>query len=537
MNNQRQNNQATSKILNAFRASLPVVSLESSTVEEQNTVEDLILNVAMPLRQAQTFVWDLASGLREAQYDAEKGVSFSDVEDYAVESDPILDLLDYIDQKIANKPAVFILLDFHPYLSGQRQDLQVLRKIKNLCFCLKRSFKRMVLLSQDAKLPSDLEGLVQEVSYDLPNYNQIKNCFETAFLDFQNKGYEVNISDWDKLVRSSQGLTLEEVRDCVRVSIIANGRIDSEGLSESLSDKKIHKLQKLNVDFSVAPDVQIGGLSNFKEWLKIRTKLFTAQSSNLNLPTPKGVLLVGVPGTGKSLAAKTIGSIWNCPILRLDMGSVYGSLVGESESNMRKILETAEAIAPCVLHIDELEKALSGVGGASTDSGVSQRVFGTFLTWMQDKTAPVFVVATANDISKLPPELSRKGRFDEVFFVDLPTETERQEILQNHINKRIEFFSEVDVDRVAESTEGYSGSELADIIESAVIAGFAEDRLSTTEDILSEVDQVVPLSQRDSERIKALRNWANNSARFANQRERSSQQQNSKGSREVQLLS
>ncbi len=248
----------------------------------------------------------------------------------------------------------------------------------------------------------------------------------------------------------------------------------------------------------------VGGLGVLKEWLRLRERAFTQEARDYGLPAPKGIALIGIPGTGKSLTAKMIAGLWRLPLLRLDVGSLFGSLVGESEERARRALRVAETVSPAVVWLDELEKALAH---GDTDSGTSTRVFGTILTWMQEKKAPAFIVATANDISRLPPELLRKGRFDEIFFLDLPTQAERREIFAVHLQKRKRLAQDYDLDRLARESEGYVGAEIEQAIIDAMYAGFGAGREFTTDDVSAALKRQVPLSVSQRETIGALRAW------------------------------
>lgn len=259
----------------------------------------------------------------------------------------------------------------------------------------------------------------------------------------------------------------------------------------------------------------VGGLGNLKRWLLQRNQAFTQKARDFGLPNPRGVMLVGVPGCGKSLCAKAVAAAWEKPLLKFDLGRVFGSLVGESEERMRKALEVAEGVAPAVLWIDELEKGLSGIGGGG-DSGVATRVFGNLLTWMEEKRKPVFVVATANDITRLPPELLRKGRFDEVFFVDLPTPRERAEILIIHLSRRQRDPSAFDLRRIVEVTDGFSGAELEEVVIDGLYAAFpSEDKKLTTAHLVEAARHIIPLSRSRKADIERTRTWAAENARPA----------------------
>ncbi|HEY3997805.1 MAG TPA: AAA family ATPase, partial [Candidatus Xenobia bacterium] len=260
---------------------------------------------------------------------------------------------------------------------------------------------------------------------------------------------------------------------------------------------------------------QVGGLESLKEWLRKRSVAFTDEARSFGLPPPRGVLLLGVQGCGKSLCAKAISQVWNLPLLRLDVGRIFSGLVGSSEENMRRAIATAESVAPAILWIDEIEKALAGTGGAESDGGTLSRVFGAFLTWLQEKTAPVFVIATANHIQNLPPELMRKGRLDEIFYVDLPNPEERAEIFRIHMRRRHRSPESVDIERLASATEGFSGSEIEQAVVAALYEAFDQGRDLVTTDVEKAVASSVPLSRTMKEEIDKLRCWAADRARPA----------------------
>jgi SpoVK/Ycf46/Vps4 family AAA+-type ATPase len=270
----------------------------------------------------------------------------------------------------------------------------------------------------------------------------------------------------------------------------------------------------------------VGGLENLKRWLRKRNKSWLESAQKYGLPSPKGVLITGVPGCGKSLISKSISEMWQLPLLRLDIGKIFSGIVGSSEENMRKAIKTAEAIAPCILWIDEIEKGFSGINSAG-DSGTSSRIFGQFLTWMQEKEKPVFVIATANNISSLPPEMLRKGRFDEIFFVDLPTHRERLEIFKVHLKKRLKDsavigdfkISEHNLEYLAELTEGFVGAEVEQVVINGLFEAYYEDRSVTLSDFERICKQFIPLSITQAEQIKKIREWANVRAVTATPRE------------------
>jgi SpoVK/Ycf46/Vps4 family AAA+-type ATPase len=260
----------------------------------------------------------------------------------------------------------------------------------------------------------------------------------------------------------------------------------------------------------------VGGLSNLKDWLVKRGRGFDKGAKDFGLTYPRGILLLGIPGTGKSLTAKAIGNEWHFPLLRLDMGKIFGGIVGESEKNIREALNIAEAIAPSILWIDEIEKGMSGISSSgNTDGGTTARVLGTFLTWMQEKTKPVFVVATANDISQLPPELLRKGRVDEIFFVDLPTEKEREEIIKIHLTKKNRKPEKFKIQELAKQSKGFSGAELEEVVKEALFQAYDEEKEITDGHISAAIDKTFPLSRTMHETIEKMRKWAESRAVLA----------------------
>ena len=300
--------------------------------------------------------------------------------------------------------------------------------------------------------------------------------------------------------------------------MVTNRSFDEKDLPMVVAEKKklIRKSGLLEYyDFSEDID-SIGGLDKLKEWLRQRGMAFSEKAREFGLPEPKGILLLGVQGCGKSLAAKATASLWNLPLLKLDVGKIFDSYLGSSEKNIREAIHVAEALAPNILWLDEIDKAFAGVGGRHTaDSGASARVFGTFLTWMQEKTAPVFILATANNINALPPELLRKGRFDEIFFIDLPDQKERESIFKIHLKKRNREPKKFNTKKFSKQADGFSGAGIEQLIISGLYKAFANDREINNDDILQEITNTVPLSVTYQENISALRKWAEKRARPA----------------------
>ena len=302
-------------------------------------------------------------------------------------------------------------------------------------------------------------------------------------------------------------MTLNQARRAFSKAIVTHGTLDDRDIDAIIADKKdiLRASDALEFySYTEAPE-NVGGLAVLKDWLSLRERAFTQDARDFGLPAPKGIALIGIPGTGKSLTAKMIADLWHLPLLRLDVGALFGSLVGESEERTRRALSLAETISPCILWVDEIEKAFAFGSG---DAGTSQRVFAHLLTWMQDKTSPCFVVATANNIAALPPELLRKGRFDEIFFLDLPTIEERREIFTVHLKKRKCIPAEFDLDTLAQKSEGYVGAEIEQTIIDAMYRAFSENmRRVTTTDILFCMKTQVPLSVSQRETVATLRAW------------------------------
>ena len=378
-------------------------------------------------------------------------------------------------------------------------------------------------------IPDTLQKDIVLYDFPLPKMEEIKARLNK--LISSNKAIDtenLNEEDKDKICKAALGLTMQEAENAFALAMVNDGKLSKNDIDIILGEKmqvirKTGMLEYVLTDLGIE---DIGGLDNLKKWLLKRNNSWSEKAKKYCIPAPKGVLVTGVPGCGKSLTAKAMSTIWQLPLLRLDLGKIFSGIVGSSEENMRKAISTVEAVAPAILWVDEIEKGLNGVSQAN-DSGVSSRIFGTFLTWMQEKTAPVFVIATANNIHQLPPELLRKGRFDEIFFVDLPTLQERKEIFRVHLTKRLkddEVCAEVKPDdnlinKLAEMTEGFIGSEIEQVVISALCEAFFENRALRFSDFEKAVANTVPLSQTQKEQILAIREWANVRAVCASSKE------------------
>ncbi|MBL8047086.1 MAG: AAA family ATPase [Chthonomonas sp.] len=402
---------------------------------------------------------------------------------------------------------VIILKDYHAYL----RDNRVVRLLRDLAVKLRGKSQTLILLSPSLTLPTELEKDVTVVEFPLPNRDEISARLDEILAAVKgNENLDLTLTPEDReiIVKSSQGLTLEEVESSFARSFVEKKRLDVETVLEE--KKQIVRKSGLLEYYPPNNSMNdVGGHDLLKDWLEKRKSSFTDKAKEFGIPAPKGVLLLGVQGCGKSLVAKAIATSWNLPMLKLDVGRIFGSLVGQSEENIRKAIRVAESVAPCILWADELEKGFAGVAGSgSGDSGTTARVFSTFLTWMQEKTKPVFLIATANDVSKLPPELLRKGRFDEIFFIDLPDEAERREILSIHLKKRKRDAANFDLEALAKQTIGFSGAELEQVVIAALFTAFDAGRELQTDDLMAEGRTQVPLSRMMAEDIAELRQWA-----------------------------
>ncbi len=415
----------------------------------------------------------------------------------------------------SGKKAIFVLRDFHPFL----EDPEVVRNLRDLVSQLKRSYKTVILVSPVLKIPPELEKDITVFDLPLPDPKELGQVLKSLLEPYRNSDkVNVDLSPelHEKVVQATTGLTRNEAENVYAKALISNRNFSEADLPLIIEEKK-QLIRKSGILDFIGLSTQmgvVGGLEKLKHWLRQRARAFSNRARQYGLPEPKGVLMVGVQGCGKSLAAKAIATEWHLPLLRMDVGKIFDSFIGHSEDNMRQALAQAEAMSPTCLWLDEIEKGFSGTqGSGSADSGVTARVFGTFLTWMQEKTKPVFVIATANNIEALPPELLRKGRFDEIFFVDLPRHQERMEIFRIHIGLKKRKPEQYDLAALATAAEQFSGAEIQEAVVSAMYAAFAENREFTTEDIIVAVQETVPLAVTAQERIAELREWAKERAR------------------------
>ena len=398
--------------------------------------------------------------------------------------------------------AVIILKDFHEFWNNP----QVKRRVRNLSQKFRYNRRTIVIITPVHKIPDEIRDDAVVIHFPPPAAAELGNELDMLLV---TSGIASSLSKGgrEKIIQAALGMTLNQARRSFSKAIVTHGTLDDRDIDAVIADKKdvLSRSDALEFYSLTETPENVGGLSVLKEWLRLRERAFTEEAREYGLPAPKGIALIGIPGTGKSLTAKMIADLWHLPLLRLDVGALFGSLVGESEERTRRALSLAETIAPCILWVDEIEKAFAFGSG---DAGTSQRVFAHLLTWMQDKTSPCFVVATANNIAALPPELLRKGRFDEIFFLDLPTVEERREIFSVHLRKRKCLPAEYDLDLLAKESEGCVGAEIEQTVIDAMYLAFNEGlRRVTTEDILGCLKKQVPLSISQRETVAALREY------------------------------
>ena len=411
--------------------------------------------------------------------------------------------LELVERLTAQTPALFLLKDFNRFLT----DLSVSRKLRNISRILKLQPKTIIIIGSDLSIPKELQELITILEFQLPLEEEI-NQELTRLVTSLN--IQVDPELFENLTRACQGLSLERIRRVLSKIIATYKTIDKNSITVLLSEKKqiigqTEILEYCSVNEQIS---NLGGLNNLKDWLTKRKTAFSIQASNYGLPTPRGLLLIGIQGTGKSLTAKAIANDWQLPLLKLDVGKLFGGIVGESESRLRQMIEVAETISPCILWIDEIDKAFSNNNNTG-DSGTSNRVLATFISWLSEKTKPVFVVATANNVEVLPLEIIRKGRFDEIFFLDLPQKQEREQIFKIHIQEfRPNRWESFDYSKLAQLSEAFSGAEIRQSIIEAMYQAFYEKREFITEDICLALTQLIPLSQLDNTQTLKLKNWA-----------------------------
>ena len=483
-----------------LKARYPLVYVVSP---EEERVERLLVRVANE-RQRKIVFWSSTQGFSQQ--------GGSDIRD------PLQALNHMIESKDS---ALYVLRDFHDYIHVP----DIKRRLRDLAREFRTSYKNCIMLSPLPKIPTELEKEFAVVDFDMPGIPDIFQAMNGVLMAVQpgSKAYDWKVEFQQdeparlKIAEAALGLTQVEIENVLAKSLVRSQRFDID-IIHSEKEQIIRKSGTLEF---LTPDASfggVGGLELLKAWLRKRAKAFTKEARAFGLPEPRGILMLGIPGCGKSLMAKAVAALWKLPLVRLDVGKVFGSLVGASEEGMRKAIKTAESVAPCILWLDELEKGLAGTqSSGQSDGGTTARVFGTFITWLQEKTSPVFVIGTANNVKQLPPELLRKGRFDEIFFVDLPSREERNQIFEIHIKLRGRDPANFDVRSHVEATDGFSGSEIEQVVISALYDAFDKDDELSDEYIAQAIEETVPLSRTMQEDIASMRDWAKSRARLASE--------------------
>lgn len=505
--------QEVTALLKARNACLWVVSREEFRVERA-------IAQAAAAAKFETFFWDCAEGLTNLAGQVVDGSL----------NDPVAVL-----RYIANSPArmIVVLRDFSAWLDPATKRL--LKSTARKLQCLPAaSAKALVILTDSSEIPPDLAGTITVIDWPLPSREEMSKIIDDVVGALQGDLAKSALQNGfrERAIDAAMGLTGDDAGSCYAKSLVVCKEIDPRVVSQE--KKKVVAREGL-IEW-IDPDPRgldaIGGLDEVKSWTMRRKLALSRAAREYGLPAPKGVLLIGVPGCGKSLMAKCVATAWGVPLLRLDLGALKSKWIGESEANIRRALSLAETIAPCVLWLDELEKSLAGATQGAADGGVSTDALGAVLSWMQDRTTPVFVVATANDVSKLPPELLRKGRFDEMFFVDLPNQTERLAIVRATLAKMGRDSKMIDERLIALNCESFTGAEIASVISDAMFDAFADGgREITTLDVARHIESTVPMSRTSAERITGLRDWARGRCRMAN----SASETVAMGSRQIDL--
>lgn len=489
-----------------LKSRIPIVVIESF---EETRAIDMLTRIAFRSALSQPaeslYHWTLTDGLRTL------GVEDIGPEKLAADAEEVLKVI-----KAAKKPGIYILCDFHPFLAPDHA--RVIRLLKDIALSYSRTPKTIVLISHALKLPPELRRLCAHFEMSLPDDEQIMAIIREEAKHWSEHNQKARVKTdnvtLQKILSNLKGLTHGDVRLLAR-NLIRDGAIQADDIPE-LSKAKFQLLDMegvLSYECDTEQFSNVGGLDTLKRWLKERQKVFMSHDPKSQRDIPKGILLLGVQGSGKSLAAKAVAGLWGIPLLRVDMAALYNKYIGETEKNLRETLRLADTMAPCVLWFDEIEK---GIARDNADNGTSQRILGSLLTWMSERKSPVFIVATSNDISALPPELIRKGRLDEIFFVDLPELAIRRSIFEIHLNKRGLDCKAFDLNTLAEMSEGFSGAEIEQAVVSAIYRAEADSETIATQHIASEINSTSPISIVMAESVQSLRNWARDRTIAAN---------------------
>jgi len=469
----------------------------SIVTHEEKYALEIICQTALELKRGM-WIWSVAGGVREGL--------LSDSPFIADTETPSAGLRHLADTR---EESICVTLDLAEHLKAGL----TLRALRDLIDYFEKTGSTLVMIDSEDKLPEVIKSYAKPFEISFPNQHELLEIVRKTVQRFhREKPIEVGISKkgLDTIVRNLRGLTRRQAERIIIDAVAHNRRFDDNDINIVIASKRRMIQRGGLLEYIQTPlDLSgIGGMKRLKKWLNERKDAFTSQAKEFGLEAPRGVLMLGVQGAGKSLCAKAIATAWHQPLLRMDPGTLYASFIGESERNLRDALRQTEMMSPVVLWIDEIEKAFASAASRSADGGLSQRMFGSLLTWLQEHEAPVFVVATANDIGALPPELLRKGRFDEIFFVDLPNKKVRKEILAIHLQKRKRDPDKFDLGALAEASKGYSGSEIEQAVVSALHEAYSDKAGLSTERILSALKNSPPISVTLAEHVQCLRAWA-----------------------------
>jgi len=468
-----------------IKSRTPLIWIKS---KEEERLLRVLESVRERLNKRRVIIWDCVNGIQGSLNEEKK---FS--------NNPI-GILNWLKEQNNSASTILLLKDFHKFY----EDPTISRTVKELSISLKETTHNIIFSSHIYPTSDELDELLTIIELPLPDQKELKNLIKNISVKTDS---DLDDNDLHALAMASSGLSELRVRQVAARALTQRGKISKIDLKDIIEEKKqvIARSEILEFFESNSNQNDIGGLSILKNWLKQRYQAFSNEAREYGLPLPKGVLLVGPQGTGKSLTAKAIAQSWSMPLLKLDVGRLFSGLVGSSEARTRETITRAEAMSPCILWIDEIDKGFGG--DARSDGGTSQRVLASLLTWMAEKTSSVFVIATANAIDKLPPELLRKGRFDEIFFLDLPKSEERLSILDLHLKKRRPNY-DFQLSTIVDRTSGYSGAELEQAVIEAMHYSFSERREISERDLIKAVSELVPLSRTAKEQIELLKQWS-----------------------------
>ena len=480
-----------------FMSRTPLVAVQTF---EEDYVLGLIRELVLELR-SELWIWSATDGLHEGLLAGATPIPDTDKPAGAL----------YMLSHDRRAPGIYVFLD----LAGHLRDDRTLRCLRETAAALAKSGSQIILIDQSDALPPVIAATAARFIPSLPDAKEIHEILKTTLRQFnEQRRIDVHLSHEDlaTVIRNLQGLTRRQARQIILDIVCVDCRFDASDINSLLAEKRKAIASDGVLDYVEVPvDLgEIGGLSHLKDWLAQRQHAMSDEAVAFGISAPRGILMLGIQGSGKSLSAKAVATAWRRPLLRLDAGALYDRYIGESERRLREALSQTERMAPVILWIDEIEKGFASAASLSTDGGLSKRMFGTLLTWMQEHNEPVFLIATANDIEALPPELLRKGRFDEIFFIDLPNLEARTQIVAIHLKKRKRDPAKFDVAAIAEASAGFSGAEIEQAIISALYTAFAAHKEMTTQDVLDALKSSPPLSVTMAEKLQELQEWARN---------------------------